>query len=213
MMTKGPTLIALALILGLGAPAATGQEYEIETHVIGGGGGTGSAGEVVLTGTIGQPAAGVGGSETIVLHSGFWGSAVDVVVEADESFEDWMENLPDEQKPPENLRGPEDIAVGDGMPNLLKYALGLMPMTPAADAAPAMALEEGDLAVELERSADAAVSLSLEGSTDLDDWENVPVEEEITWDLGDGREGLRLVSGLAADEHPNYFLRLRVVME
>ncbi len=33
-------------------------------------------------------------------------------------------------RPPEGLRGPGDEPAGDGIPNLMKYALGLPPMTP-----------------------------------------------------------------------------------
>lgn len=47
-----------------------------------------------------------------------------------------MENLLEPDKPPAGQRGPLDQPAGDGVSNLLKYALGLLPMVPTAEAAP-----------------------------------------------------------------------------
>ena len=54
--------------------AASAQNYSIDWSVIGGGGGTSRAGTVILTGTIGQPYAGVMNAGTATVSSGFWGS-------------------------------------------------------------------------------------------------------------------------------------------
>ena len=189
------------------------QNYHLESHVISGGGETSSGGDHTISGTIGQAAAGFSSGGDYELRSGFWGGGLTVVVEPDESFETWMENLPDEAKPPEDQRGPNDTPGGDGMANLLKYALGLMPLTPSAEAAPTMVSEDGYLGIELERSRDAAVTFQLEGSEDFLEWVDVPFNAEIiNPDVGDNRERINLISVLGTDTHSRYFLRLRVHM-
>lgn len=203
------------LLLSLLWPLGTwGQSYEIESHVISGGGGTSSGGDYAINGTVGQPAAGVSSSGESQLAAGFWNVSLDVVVEPDDSFEAWMANLPVADKPPEGERGPDDQPAGDGMTNLLKYALGLMPMTPAADSAPAVTIDQDNLALELERSHDAAVSFHLEASTDLVAWSDIAfVEDTIDANSGDNRERIRLLTGIETARHETYFLRLRVQMD
>ncbi len=203
-----------AILLALWPLITPGQVYQIETHVIGGGGGTSSGSDYVISGTLGQPLAGTASGGEYELSGGFWNVALEVVVKPDGTFEAWIENLPEEQKPPEGRRGPADDPAGDGMSNLLKYALGLMPMTPSAEAAPALAMQEGRLALELERSREAAVIFELEGSTDLTEWAYISFAEEIlNPDLPGNRERLRLVTDLAPGEDSRHFLRLRVRME
>ena len=62
---------ALVLTMALGASA---QNYSIDWYTIDGGGGTSSGGPYTLSGTIGQPDAGVhtGGNYTLI--GGFWGA-------------------------------------------------------------------------------------------------------------------------------------------
>jgi hypothetical protein len=66
--------ILLAVAVALVAITATvGQNYSIESYVIAGGGGTSSGGDFTLSGTVGQPSAGIplsGGTYT--LQGGFW---------------------------------------------------------------------------------------------------------------------------------------------
>ncbi len=211
MTTKKLTL--LTMIVALLPFAANGQDTKIESHVISGGGGTSSSGNIVLTGTIGQPVAGLSTGGDYQLNAGFWGIFLDVVVEPDESFETWMENLPEGEKPPEGQRGTQDKPAGDGMTNLLKYALGLMPMTPSADAAPKVVLDDGYLTIELGRSQTAAVTFEVEGSIDLTTWIDVPFNEDIiNADIGNNRERIQLLTGINKDDHSRYFLRLVVKM-
>ena len=63
----------------------------------------------------------------------------------DPSFDVWMALLPDEEKPPEGQRGPLDEPAGDGVNNLLKYALGLKPLIPYAHEGPRLAYFSGDI--------------------------------------------------------------------
>ena len=209
------SLTAAVLLSAAGSLTTAASQYEIESHVISGGGGMSASGDIVLTGTIGQPAAGLSTGGDFELHAGFWGGGLQVIVEPGESFETWMENLPDQHKPPPGQRGPDDRPAGDGMTNLLKYALGLMPMTPSAGAAPTVILDgDGYLAVELERSRGAAVAFRLEGSTNLEAWEDVPLTEHILdADIGNDRERVQLLTGIEQMEHVRYFLRLVVQVE
>lgn len=211
LMTRKKHVLS-ALSFALWPLAATAQGYKIEAHAISGGGAS-SAGTLVLTGTIGQPVTGFSTGGDHQLKAGFWNVALDVVVIPDESFETWMKNLPEDEKPPEGQRGPQDTPAGDNMTNLLKYALGLRPMTPSADAAPSVALDEGYLTIELDRSQSAAVIFELEGSRDLNTWNPVPFNEDIlNPDIGDNREQVQLVTGHHQRDDPKFFLRLVVKM-
>jgi alpha-L-arabinofuranosidase len=201
------------MLFALSPLVASAEDTRIAFHVISGGGGTNSSGNIVLSGTLGQPVAGLATGGDYTLQAGFWGISLVVVVGPDESFESWMENLADAEKPPEGQRGTQDKPAGDGMANLLKYALGLMPMTPSADAAPKVAFDEGYLTIELGRSLNAAVTFELEGSMDLTSWVDVPFSEDvISANIGDNRERVLLLTGLSKNDHPRYFLRLVVKM-
>ncbi len=65
-------LAGLCAFLTLGAIAASAQNYSIDWYTIDGGGGTSTGGVYSVSGTIGQPDAGVmsGGNFTVV--GGFW---------------------------------------------------------------------------------------------------------------------------------------------
>ena len=71
-MNAAKTVLA-GLILSL-ALSLSAQNYSIDWFTIDGGGGTSSGGPYTLTGTIGQPDAGIhtGGSYTLI--GGFWGA-------------------------------------------------------------------------------------------------------------------------------------------
>ncbi len=62
-------LVASLLLVG----TALAQTPRIDVWVIGGGGGSGTAGGISLDGTIGQWAVGGGTSGTTQVGSGFWG--------------------------------------------------------------------------------------------------------------------------------------------
>lgn len=195
---------------------ATG--YQIESFVVGGGGGSSSGGDYALAGTAGEAGAGVMNGGGYTLAGGFWGAAFEVVLPPpDESFTAWMDALPPEEQPPEGQRGPLDAPAGDGMSNLLKYALGLMPMTPSRDGSPKMVLAPGQnggeqryLAVEFIASKTAAVSFQLESSANLSGWGETGFVIEQIEDIDADRKRIRLLSNISLDEHPQAFLRLRV---
>ncbi|MBE9508276.1 MAG: hypothetical protein IMY86_09530 [Chloroflexi bacterium] len=69
-MIPGTLVVSLLLVgMALAAPNA----HSIDWWVIGGGGGSGTAGTISLDGTIGQWAVGSGTSGATQLWSGFWG--------------------------------------------------------------------------------------------------------------------------------------------
>ena len=198
-----PTL-ALALF-----PAFLSASTEITSHVISGGGGTASAGSVELHGTLGQPVAGVSATDSSVLSAGFWNITLEVVVDP-ESFQNWMDNLPPGDQPPVGQRGPQDTPAGDGVANLLKYAFGLLPMVPAADAQPKLVGVGGNLSLEFSRNPGANVSYLLQGSDDLEDWTEVTIDSENTAPLPEEREFVQMVTDHPVASEDRYFLRLRV---
>jgi hypothetical protein len=65
--------LALLLLLTLGTVAANAQNYAIDWYTIDGGGGTSTGGLYSVSGTIGQPDAGVMSGGNYSLAGGFWG--------------------------------------------------------------------------------------------------------------------------------------------
>src|SRR5688572_10441491 len=70
---KAAKSILAGLILSV-APAILAQNYSIDWYTIDGGGGTSSGGAYTLSGTIGQPDAGVHSGGSYSLIGGFWGA-------------------------------------------------------------------------------------------------------------------------------------------
>jgi hypothetical protein len=67
-------LLALALLLGLPLLAQSGGQYDLTWNTVDGGGAMASSGEgLILSGTIGQPDAGLLAGSTYTLGGGFWG--------------------------------------------------------------------------------------------------------------------------------------------
>lgn len=208
-----PILLAGCLALG---PASLLASAEITSSVISGGGGSASAGSVEIQATLGQPVAGVATAGDTTLESGFWTGRLEVIVEYDNAFEEWMANLDPEDKPPEGQQGPDDTPAGDGVSNLLKFAFGLMPLEPSADAAPVLfADDETDLlGLSFIRSADAEVTLKIYGSEDLEEWEEIGNTEEIVVEsLPGNREKIHLLTDQLTADHERYFFRLHVEVE
>ena len=130
----------------------------------------------------------------------------------DPSYAAWMESLPPGEKPPEDRRGHLDEPAGDGMSNLLKYALGLKPLVPSRGEAPKLAAIAGEtLAIEVTRAKTSTAVIEPEGSTDLDDWD--PVDFSVVWqaDVGEDRERVRYL--IPKPEGSGYFLRLKVELD
>jgi hypothetical protein len=65
------TILLLYMILVTSSTLASAI-MEIDWYVVGGGGGTANAGDYTLSGTIGQPVAGLSSSAGTDLCSGFW---------------------------------------------------------------------------------------------------------------------------------------------
>lgn len=128
----------------------------------------------------------------------------------------WMEMLPEDQKPPEEKRGFLDDPAGDALPNMLKYAFGLMPMVPSTHLRPAILTvhssetSQDHLAMEFVRSKTAAVEIELAGTADLASWEKVAFTAEVVAEVDADRERVRLLSDIQAAQHDTYFLRLSV---
>ncbi|MCC5788209.1 MAG: hypothetical protein JJT75_01130 [Opitutales bacterium] len=161
-------------------------------------------------------AAGVATAGDTTLESGFWTGRLEVIVEYDNAFEEWMANLDPEDKPPEGQQGPDDTPAGDGVSNLLKFAFGLMPLEPSADAMPTLLIdnEEDFLGLSFIRSTDAEVTLKIYGSEDLDEWEEIShAEGVIEENLPGNREKVHLLTGLQTEDHDRYFFRLHVEVE
>src|SRR5687767_16006175 len=74
------TLVGLASLL-FATTSALAQNYSIDWFTVDGGGGTSTGGVYSVSGTIGQPDAGVltGGSYSLI--GGFWGAAIPIQVE------------------------------------------------------------------------------------------------------------------------------------
>ena len=127
----------------------------------------------------------------------------------DPSFAAWMASLPDVEKPPIGQRGPLDTPAGDGLSNLLKYALGLKPLTPYADEGLKLAYVSGDLlALEVTRAKTSTAVIIPEGSMGLATWQPVAYVETWQADVGADRERVHyLIQKPPGDA---YFLRLRI---
>lgn len=195
------------------------QDYRLSSPLISGGGGRSASGALEVTSTIGQAVAGNTAGGALKLRSGFFATLELVSPEPGAWLLAWMDSLAAEDLPPEDERGAYDQPADDGVSNLWKYSLGLRPMTPAVEVAPRLVVvpvDDGDtvrdlVAVEFERSVDAAVEFQVESATEISGWSDAPFMTEITVsDAGNGRERVRLVTGIRVAEHTRHFLRLRV---
>jgi hypothetical protein len=188
--------------------------------VIPAGGGDSEGGGYSLSGTIGQPFTGEFTDGRYVLRAGFRNVLVQVRINATaESFSNWMSGLDPADQPPPEQQGPLDMPAGDGVPNIFKYALGLLPLEPSRDGYPRY-VEYPDpgnpgqllLAIEMIRSTTANVVIWMEGSPDMapGSWTEVSYTEEVVEALGDDRERIRLVSAVSLAPGERYFLRLNI---
>jgi len=132
--------------------------------------------------------------------------------EPDPSFAAWIALLPDEERPPVDQRGPLDTPAGDGMSNLLKYALGLKPLTPYENDGLRLAYVSGNtLALEVTRAKSTTAVLIPEGSMGLTSWAPVGFTEAWQEDVGTDRERVHyLIQRPAGDA---CFLRLRIALD
>lgn len=112
-----------------------------------------------------------------------------------------------------SISGPDADAAGDGMPNLLKYALGLAPWTPARPVLPAPTVQEIEseryVTLTFSRPADRAdLTFSVESSADLVDWAAPAVLVTSTEEAGMITETYR--DSVPVGESGRRFLRLSV---
>lgn len=130
------------------------------------------------------------GAEALDLDDVLLRKLADPVVPA---FVAWQAlHFDEEERADDTLAGPAASAAGDGMPNLVKFALGLAPGdTPPADAAPRLSRDiAGSLTLELRRAIASGVLVTVESSGDLQTWTPLAVEPAITPDAEPGHEWL-----------------------
>ena len=112
---------------------------------------------------------------------------------------------------PAELSGPNDDASGDGVPNLIKYAIGADPTVASLDGLPQSVTETvGDEVYQVltvQKNPDAEVLFLLEASTDLITWNPDPSNVSLI-DHGDGLE-----YRVPVTNQPRLFLRLQVSAE
>ncbi len=116
------------------------------------------------------------------------------------TFSQWVNQF----ELPENQRGLEDNPSGDGVNNLLKFALGMNPGEPSRDGVPTAAVEpDGSLAISFSKNPDATgLSYIVEWSDDLVSWST----EGLTV-VADTADSMTVAAAAGSDAR---FLRLRV---
>ena len=130
----------------------------------------------------------------------------------DPSFLAWMTSLPENEKPPENQRGLLDTPAGDRMSNLLKYALGLKPLTAYTNDGLRLAQVSGNtLALEVTRARNTTAVIIPEGSMGLTNWAPVVFTEAWQEDVGADRERVHYLTQRPVGNA--YFLRIRVELD
>lgn len=130
----------------------------------------------------------------------------------DPSFAAWMASLPANEKPPEGQRGLLDTPAGDRMSNLLKYSLGLKPLTfYPTDGIRLANVSETMLTLEVTRAKTSTTVIVPEGSTAMTGW--TPVEFIEAWqeDVGTDRERVHYL--IPRPEDDACFLRLRIDLD
>ncbi len=128
-----------------------------------------------------------------------------------ETFAEWVIN----QGIPEGMRGPSDDPDGDGIPNLLEYALGLNPLAPDLGGLPAGAIETVDatsyLTLTVNRNPLATgLTWIVEVSDDLLDWQS---GDEAVTVIETTAATLKVRDNVPSDSVLRRFIRLRVVHE
>lgn len=109
--------------------------------------------------------------------------------------------------------GPADDPDGDGLPNLLEYALGSLPGEPSSKALPGAGTTrvagQSRLTIAFTPAQTAGLRYIIEASSDLSDWSE---QSDITTLLEEGQRYIHTDSANLATTQRR-FLRLRVSME
>lgn len=73
-------LVLLLFIVGIGVLAQTSVDFNLEWHVLAGGGGPSASADYVVNGTVGQSLAGPpqSGNSAFVVNSGYWQESLTV---------------------------------------------------------------------------------------------------------------------------------------
>jgi hypothetical protein len=120
---------------------------------------------------------------------------------------------------PESQRGPDSTPAGDGVPNLVKYAIGVGPLDSAAGRIPQEVLEstaddENYPTVCFVRDTSAAgVTLQVEVAADLDFTADLGTTLVSTEDLGNGLERVCVRSNARFSDQTRQFFRLGATEE
>lgn len=127
-------------------------------------------------------------------------------------FADW----PALATAPEGQRGPNDTPAGDGVANIIKYALGISPLESANARLPSKVVEglggdAGFPVVSFIRVKDlAGAPIEVEVSADLDFTNGLGSTVINTEDLGDGTERITVRSNATFSSQTRQFFRLKV---
>ena len=126
-------------------------------------------------------------------------------------FAGWIGALP--SPPPANLRGPTQDPDGDGLPNLLEYALGGSPVSAASAPRPIVQLDTSGgasgrtLSLRYKRAISSGLNYVVTRSADLVSANWIPLTSP---ELFDGPSGLHYRSYELPPDSPRVFLRLEV---
>lgn len=129
------------------------------------------------------------------------------------SYDAWASSAFPEETP-EADRAPDADPIGDGIPNLLAYALALDPLANKSGGMPTAIPGEGHLTFRFRRNLNAAdISVVVESSEDLSGWvEVVALPTVVDSDVdGDGNAELLEVTIAAEPDEVRRFARLKVV--
>lgn len=127
-----------------------------------------------------------------------------------DGFSSWQAvHFTPEELAVESISGPLGDASGDGVVNLVKYALGLDPREPAPGCLPIALGENGILLATYRRAKGLMdVGYGMEISSNLAEWETLAADSVEIVDAGDGREWV--THRLDVPEAARIFSRLRI---
>lgn len=131
-------------------------------------------------------------------------------------FDAWREmHFTAEELDDPSISGPEADPAGDGVPNLLKYAFGLLnPRETARDALPVISHSHGELRLTYTRAKDLPdVNLVVEISADLEAWDSGPEHVESVEVVNEGETERVTVRPVSLNESAGrVFFRTRAVL-
>ncbi len=158
-------------------------------------------------------------------QTGEWSSPMSFAVNTTSAADTDHDGLPDAWEianglNPNSAVDALGVLSGDGVSNLIKYALALNPRLPAINALPLSSIEQladgQHLTLTYRRRKGAALNYIVERSAALSDWQSGPsvLTEAAPVDNGDGTETCKVWDRLPMDSTTNQraFLRLKVAV-